>query len=446
VWSLVLGSPLATGAQPSETTDGHLHEDVSSLWVTTSSSRGCGSNLNGAEAMSSRTSVVSAEACRQMCERQGDCLAVDYYKTTETCNFYSQVCLAPLDAENGASSAHLMRETEWATISKSKACETNDEGIKPFHTVDNRLSLQDCQEECSRRAGCLAIDYYEVAGSCNLYRASCNSPKATQSGASSFKIISHMKARTLQEMKSPRLVPAAHWHWSHLHPSKACDGNAEGVTALQSPEEGGDSIEECKTHCENLADCVAIDYFSETGVCIPYARACMQPGNEANGASSWLLSSGPMHWEVLSSDHACESNSEGVHALLPGEGGHDIRGCQQKCELLKDCLAVDFYHRTKWCIFYAEACSTPHADADGASSYRIVRTALPALARGAQLASATGALHVLRRRVPEAFFDKEEEDVGSEVVFLLSLVAVISAICWLICMCTQAGAGVGKAA
>eukprot|EP00971_Amphidinium_carterae_P304850 6057960-Amphidinium_carterae.1 len=34
----------------------------------------------------------------------------------------------------------------------------------------------------------------------------------------------------------------------------------------------------------------------------------MQPGNEANGASSWLLSSGPMHWvprTLTSWDHNC---------------------------------------------------------------------------------------------------------------------------------------------
>ena len=48
--------------------------------------------------------VSSLDACKAQCAARSDCVAVDYFTTTNWCNFYQKACNSPTDSHEGASS------------------------------------------------------------------------------------------------------------------------------------------------------------------------------------------------------------------------------------------------------------------------------------------------------------------------------------------------------
>eukprot|EP00929_Paragymnodinium_shiwhaense_P106306 TRINITY_DN7158_c0_g1_i1.p2 TRINITY_DN7158_c0_g1~~TRINITY_DN7158_c0_g1_i1.p2 ORF type:complete len:579 (+),score=178.56 TRINITY_DN7158_c0_g1_i1:82-1737(+) len=78
-------------------------------------------------------------------------------------------------------------------------------------------------------------------------------------------------------------------------------------------------------------------------------------------------------WLVTHSAKACEGNAE---AITPHQAvaATTLLDCQRECEGLWGCMGVDYYRETKVCNLYRNACVTPSADHDGASSYRIKRS------------------------------------------------------------------------
>ena len=82
-----------------------------------------------------------------------------------------------------------------STISDSRGCSDNHEGITPIYseTLKPKRSsssalLAACKMWCSSEEHCVAIDYFRKTRLCNLYSRACAKPLATHDGASSYKI------------------------------------------------------------------------------------------------------------------------------------------------------------------------------------------------------------------------------------------------------------------
>merc|ERR1719199_1313794 len=77
----------------------------------------------------------------------------------------------------------------WEAISDSKACQVNDEGIKPGKKA-KMYGLESCQGLCLATQGCVAVDFIVRSGNCNLYDKPCSTPLYEDAeGASSHKWI-----------------------------------------------------------------------------------------------------------------------------------------------------------------------------------------------------------------------------------------------------------------
>jgi len=90
-------------------------------------------------------------------------------------------------------------------------------------------------------------------------------------------------------------------------------------------------------------------------------------------ASLFLLGplSRPM-WVPISKSKACEKSKD---ALPSSPNGKDLwqslEDCEAACERRQDCQAIDYYHATNWCNYYATPCAQPTAVWDGASSFQM---------------------------------------------------------------------------
>lgn len=76
-------------------------------------------------------------------------------------------------------------------------------------------------------------------------------------------------------------------------------------------------------------------------------------------------------WELIDASRACEVNSEGIERFFVATRMRDLSCCQQLCEDLCMCNAVDYYTDTSWCNLFETACSQPRKRTEGASSYRL---------------------------------------------------------------------------
>jgi len=77
--------------------------------------------------------------------------------------------------------------TEWAPISKSRACEGNSEGVTRFKYSEGIKGPLCCQQLCDETCGCVAVDFYQATLWCSLYRESCTSPSKSTDMASSWR-------------------------------------------------------------------------------------------------------------------------------------------------------------------------------------------------------------------------------------------------------------------
>lgn len=82
--------------------------------------------------------------------------------------------------------------TRWSTISKSAACEENDDKaeIERIGYLEKTKSLSDCQAWCASLPGCAAVDYFSRSGWCNFFPAACRKPKSRHHGSSSYRLAS----------------------------------------------------------------------------------------------------------------------------------------------------------------------------------------------------------------------------------------------------------------
>jgi len=79
-------------------------------------------------------------------------------------------------------------------------------------------------------------------------------------------------------------------------------------------------------------------------------------------------------WIPISTDKACEVCKDAAGCSKPASHYAPLRdraACESHCEDMDGCQAVDWYNATGWCNLYTQACETPSADWDGASSFQI---------------------------------------------------------------------------
>eukprot|EP00927_Polykrikos_kofoidii_P040145 TRINITY_DN34366_c0_g1_i1.p1 TRINITY_DN34366_c0_g1~~TRINITY_DN34366_c0_g1_i1.p1 ORF type:complete len:839 (+),score=136.21 TRINITY_DN34366_c0_g1_i1:120-2636(+) len=77
-------------------------------------------------------------------------------------------------------------------------------------------------------------------------------------------------------------------------------------------------------------------------------------------------------WGSIHESRACQGSPEITQlgdALVPVE----FDGCQEACARRKDCNAIDYYKKTKWCVLYDKPCAQQTHGHDGASSWRLSR-------------------------------------------------------------------------
>lgn len=99
------------------------------------------------------------------------------------------------------------------TISDSRGCSDNHEGIAPIHSETLKLKqssasalLAACKMWCSSEEHCVAIDYYRETRLCKLYSRACAKPLATHDGASSYKIAQANRYVPLKESSSAGMM------------------------------------------------------------------------------------------------------------------------------------------------------------------------------------------------------------------------------------------------
>jgi hypothetical protein len=82
-----------------------------SVWSTIDPDKGCqqsGENVKHfKEIQGSEGSTI--DDCRQYCENNGRCTAVDYFRDTRYCLLYERACSTPVAGHDGASSLRLVR-------------------------------------------------------------------------------------------------------------------------------------------------------------------------------------------------------------------------------------------------------------------------------------------------------------------------------------------------
>ena len=99
------------------------------------------------------------------------------------------------------------------TISDSRGCSDNREGIAPIYSETLKLEqsststlLAACKMWCSSEEHCVAIDYFRKTRLCNLYSRACAKPLATHNGASSYKIAQANKYVPLKQSSSAGMM------------------------------------------------------------------------------------------------------------------------------------------------------------------------------------------------------------------------------------------------
>lgn len=270
------------------------HLERRGSWVPIHEQRACATNDEGIKRihhLGARTGTL--EQCQASCLKRANCIAVDYYGQSGACAFFDEACEEPLmtgggsqswrleveKGSPGASVSEMKRIGNWEPIDEHQSCQKNSEGIKPDVTYE-ASNLDHCKQRCKRRAKCIAVDYYQRTGTCNLYSEACHRPMEKKDGSSS-----HMITR-------------AGLKFHVIHTMAACEDNEQGVQFVASSRHtnhnrahlvaGGD-LKSCKRACARRIDCMAFDFFRETGECNLFHEACTIPLTQSDGASSYRL-------------------------------------------------------------------------------------------------------------------------------------------------------------
>ena len=77
-------------------------------------------------------------------------------------------------------------------------------------------------------------------------------------------------------------------------------------------------------------------------------------------------------WTLVSSDHGCNQNDEGISERWRSYFFPKLKDCQMSCAADRMCSGVDFDNSTSLCITFPKACTSPGAK--GFAFYELVRS------------------------------------------------------------------------
>lgn len=87
-------------------------------------------------------------------------------------------------------------------------------------------------------------------------------------------------------VRQPNIVPTVVPNdYILISSSRACEANSEGIT--RNFGETGFTLDSCRSLCNSERSCEAFDFFSETGWCNLFDRACSNPREMKDGSSSF---------------------------------------------------------------------------------------------------------------------------------------------------------------
>jgi hypothetical protein len=158
-------------------------------WTPISANMSCERNGDGIEP-DFMIKAADLNDCQQHCEKRSQCVAVDFYQETKHCNQYTEACQTPRGSNDGASSYRIERKwLQWKAIDRSRACEENYEGIGHIAHRLNVPEMSTCKDMCTRKADCIAFDFFRDQGHCSLYNEACTGPLSDRHGASSYEMV-----------------------------------------------------------------------------------------------------------------------------------------------------------------------------------------------------------------------------------------------------------------
>lgn len=152
---------------------------------------------------------------------------------------------------------------------------------------------------------------------------------------------------------------------SHKSRSSLTDvENGNGYHKLQDPVESKQE----KQQTVRRLHCCAI--FSSRLLCSWALKLAILCGF-VNGAFLVGRLSKPF-WIPISMSRACQTNSDRSKPKAWGfSRAKTLEDCKNYCESFSYCQAVDYFNTTGWCSLYSEACESPTASWDGASSWQV---------------------------------------------------------------------------
>merc|ERR1711939_978230 len=96
----------------------------------------------------------------------------------------------------------------------------------------------------------------------------------------------------------------------------------------QSPGKGS-NLEDCKTSCQNNADCKSITLF-KSGWCSHYSTPCTNTKKKGKAVIAMrLVTPVPEFWEIVSGSEYCQISNDGL-CITDGVGGY---GHNENCEI-----------------------------------------------------------------------------------------------------------------
>ncbi|KAJ9465844.1 hypothetical protein DIPPA_32558 [Diplonema papillatum] len=153
--------------------------------------RGCG--LEGALFVAALAAAAAAPAsgqCSAWSSCNGNALSVEDTAAGCRCHCYENFAGPACEAcAPGFAGYPQCTEGLWVMVSGDRACARNAEGKKPKESTDFLASLMACQQSCTEKAWCSAVDWYRNTNVCVMYDASCAAPQDSSNGGSHWRQI-----------------------------------------------------------------------------------------------------------------------------------------------------------------------------------------------------------------------------------------------------------------
>jgi hypothetical protein len=90
----------------------------------------------------------------------------------------------------GESACRVGTKSKWSVISAVAGCETNTDSPKVSRkSFAEVLSLKCCKSLCEETCWCVAVDFFDDSGWCNMFTQQCKTPSLVKEGSSSHRLL-----------------------------------------------------------------------------------------------------------------------------------------------------------------------------------------------------------------------------------------------------------------